>query len=113
MVRIFILTLALLSAFSPVTGQNKGTGPREMSAKEEMRIRKQQKKESREKRKLEKLERKKVKKHHKRLQTKKVQKRMKKSQKTAVRNNENRREFFLKRWFSKKGRKGRPAKKND
>ena len=36
---------------------------------------------------------------HNDLQTKKVQKRMKKSLKKAKKNNENRREFFIKRWF--------------
>lgn len=107
--RLFLI-VAVVSALLPAQAQNRGTGPREMSAKEELRIRKQKKHEAREKRKAEKLERKKVKQHHKKLQTKKVQKRMKKSRKKAVRNNEHRREFFLKRWFT---RKGKPAPKRD
>lgn len=36
------------------------------------------------------------------MQTKKVQKRMKKSQKKSKRYNENRKEFFIKRWFSRR-----------
>ena len=109
MFRRFI-TFLLIAGSILGAAQNKGTGPREQSAKEEIRIRKQQKRESREKRKLEKAERKKVKLHHKKLQTKKVQKRMKKSRQTAIRNNDNKREFFMKRWFRKKNK---PAQKKD
>lgn len=47
-------------------------------------------------------DRKMVKQHHKRLQTKTVQKRMKKNKKKSERVNDNRREFFLKRWFKRK-----------
>ncbi len=103
------LLLSLLFVFD-AAAQNRGTGPKEPSAKEEISIRKQQRRQSREKRKLEKAEKKKIKEHHKKLQTKKVQKRMKKSRKKALRNNENKREFFLKRWFTKKGK---PAKARD
>ena len=107
------LVLVLLLFLSPAfDAQNKGTGPGEPSAREEIRIRKQRKHEARERRKLEKAERKKVKEHHKRLQTKTVQKRMKKSRKTAVRNNEHKREFFMKRWFRKKNRGGKAPKKD-
>jgi hypothetical protein len=42
-----------------------------------------------------------VKQHHKMLQTKKVQKRMKKNKRKAERINDNKREFFLKRWFGR------------
>lgn len=42
-----------------------------------------------------------VKNYHKALQTKKVQKRMKKNKKKAERINDNKREFFLKRWFGR------------
>jgi hypothetical protein len=38
------------------------------------------------------------------IQTKAVQKRMKESKRKAKRHNENKREFFLKRWFTKKHR---------
>ena len=100
--KAWLITFAAALLVLPAAAQNKGTGPDEPSAKEELRIRKQRRKAAREKRKLEKEEQKKIKKHHKRIQTKKVQKRMKKSRKQSVRNNENRREFFLKRWFTKK-----------
>jgi hypothetical protein len=111
MFRRLVICFTILALWLPAAAQNKGVGPKEPSAKEELRIRKQRRKESREKRKLEKEERKKIKEHHKRIQTKNVQKRMKKSRKAAMRSNENRREFFLKRWFTKK--KGRPARKKD
>lgn len=89
--------------------QEKGTGPREKSFKQELKTNKQIKREAREKRKMEKEERKAVKKYHKRLQTKQVRKRMKQSHKTATRYNTNKREFFMVRWFkkSKLGRKKR------
>ncbi|MBL7891078.1 MAG: hypothetical protein JNL63_00500 [Bacteroidia bacterium] len=64
--------------------------------------RKEAKKMWKEKRRNERAEKKKIKEHHKRIQTKEVRKRMKKDRKTAIRNNEHKREFFLKRWFSKK-----------
>jgi hypothetical protein len=43
-------------------------------------------------------------KRHEKLQTKEVRKRMKKSKQTAAANNAHKREFFLKRWFTKKHR---------
>lgn len=103
-VKIFIyLLLASLLSFS-ATGQDKGagTGPPAKSLKSERKLRKEERREAREKRKQEKAERKAVKAYHKRLQTKKVRKRMKQSKRKAKLNNENKREFFLKRWFSKK-----------
>ena len=98
----FILIVALVFGGFFLDAQNKGTGPKQQSARQEINVRKQQRRESREKRKLEKQEKKKIKQHHKKLQTKKVQKRMKKNKKKAMRNNENKREFFLKRWFTRK-----------
>jgi hypothetical protein len=100
-----LIVLFLLIATGLAAQQNAGTGPKENSVKRDMQLRKQQRREARAKRKAEKAERKAVKKHHKRIQTKKVRKRMKESRKTAVRNNDNRREFFIKRWFRRK--KGR------
>lgn len=82
--------------------KSSGTGPKEKSFTSERKLRKALRKESREKRRKERAERKAIKKYHKRLQTKKVRKRMKKSKHTATLHNENRREFFLKRWFKKK-----------
>ncbi len=102
MKRLGILLILFCFSCPGLFGQdNKGTGPREKSVKTEMRIKKQQRREGRERRKKEKEERRAVKKHHKRLQTKTVQKRMKSSRSKAIRNNEHKREFFLKRWFSR------------
>jgi len=107
------LAIALLALlFFSVPAQTKGTGPEETSVKKELRSRKQLRKESKERRRLEKAERKKIKKHHKRIQTKAVRKRMKSSKKQAVRTNENKREFFITRWFKKKKGHPRPAKKD-
>jgi len=103
-----LLLLAFAALASPA--QNKGLGPKEPSAKEEMAVRRQQRREAKEKRKMEKAERKKIKAHHKRIQTKKVQKRMKESRKRADRNNANKGEFFMKRWFTKKSR---PTQRKD
>ncbi|PBQ33125.1 hypothetical protein CNR22_15500 [Sphingobacteriaceae bacterium] len=58
--------------------------------------------EAREKRKIARAEKKAIKKYHKRLQTKSVRKRMKNSRKSAMRHNDNKREFFMKRWFKKR-----------
>ncbi len=95
----FILYNALST---PVFSQDKGTGPKEKSFQSERKLRKALKKEAKEKRRKEKAEQKAIKKHHKRIQTKKVRKRMKSSKKTAIRNNENKREPFFKRLFKKK-----------
>ncbi len=91
--------MVLLLAF-PVAGQQ--SGPKEKSLKSERRVRQELRKEAREKRRKERAERKAIKQYHKRLQTKTVRKRMKASRKTAIRHNENKREFFIKRWFKKK-----------
>jgi hypothetical protein len=96
-----LLLLAVVSLFAlPAVAQ--GTGPKEKTVKEELKSNRQLRKERKEKRKLERAERKAIKDYHKRLQTKKVRKRMKESRQHANRNNDNRREFFLKRWFRKK-----------
>lgn len=95
-----LLTLSFL--VRPAAAQSNGAGPKEKSVKSERRIRKELRREATEKRRKERAERKAIKKHHKRLQTKKVRKRMKSSRKSANRYNENKREFFLIRWFKKK-----------
>lgn len=102
---IFFLTGLLF--FGPLAGQEKGTGPREKSFKQELKTNKQIRHEAREKRRMEKAERKAIKKHHKRLQTKEVRKRMKSNRKRATRYNTNKREFFLTRWFKKSKLGGR------
>jgi hypothetical protein len=95
---MFLSFCVLGSAYA----QDKGTGPPEKSIKSERALRKLERKEAKERRKKEKAERKAVKAHHKRLQTKEVRKRMKRSKKRATLNNDNKREFFVKRWFKKK-----------
>jgi hypothetical protein len=97
---VFIAICTLKS--TPLFSQEKGTGPKEKSFQSERKIRKALKKEAKEKRRKEKAEQKAIKKHHKRIQTKKVRKRMKSSKKTAIRNNENKRDPFFKRLFKKK-----------
>jgi hypothetical protein len=82
--------------------KNAGTGPAPKSFASERKLRKEERREAREKRRQERAERKAVKEYHKRLQTKTVLKRMKQSKNKARRNNEHKREFFLKRWFQKK-----------
>ncbi len=77
------------------------SGPPEKSFKQELKSNKRIRQERREKRKLEKAEAKAIKKHHKRIQSKSVLKRMKSSKKASKRYNDNKREFFLKRWFKK------------
>lgn len=76
-------------------------GKTKAEIQKERYIEKQERKEAREERKLRRLEKKMIKKHHKKLQDKKTYKRMKKSRKKATMYNENKREFFLKRWFQK------------
>jgi len=98
------LFIILSFAFFNLMAQEKGTGPKEKSLKSERKVKKEMRFEAREKRRKERAERKAVKKYHKRLQTKAVRKRMKTSKKSATRYNENRREFFIKRWFKKKKR---------
>lgn len=98
--RIVYLILMLVPVW--VFAQEKGTGPREKSIKMEMKSNRQMRFEKREQRQKERAERKAIKAYHKRLQTKKVRKRMKASSRKATRYNENRREFFLLRWFRKK-----------
>jgi hypothetical protein len=97
---IFLLLSIFLS--TPILAQDKGTGPPEKSIASERRLRKLDKKESKERRRKEKAEKKAVKEHHKRLQTKQVRKRMKQSKNRANLNNQNKREFFLVRWFKKR-----------
>lgn len=101
---IFLILFAFSLVF-PSFSQEKGTGPREKTFKQELKTNRQLRKEAREKRRIRKAEKKAIKNYHKRLQTKQVRKRMKASRKSAIRHNDNKREFFLKRWF--KGKKRR------
>lgn len=99
---IYSYVIVFLLAGNIFAQEKSGTGPKEKSFTSERKLRKVLRKEAKEKRRKERAERKAIKKYHKRLQTKKVRKRMKKSKKRATLNNENKREFFLKRWFKKK-----------
>lgn len=101
-IRRVLILITLICTFIPSVAQEKGTGPKETSFKSQRKQIKLERKEARERRRKERAERKAVKAYHKRLQTKKVRKRMKRSKHRATLNNENRREFFLKRWFQKK-----------
>lgn len=86
----------------PLTSQSGGAGPKEKSIKSERKIRKELRREAIEKRRKERAERKAIKQYHKRLQTKYVRRRMKNSRKSANRYNQNKREFFVVRWFKKR-----------
>lgn len=77
-------------------------GKTKAEIQKEKYIEREERKEAREQRKLRRLEKKMIKKHHKKLQDKKTYKRMKKSRKKSQMYNENKREFFLKRWFKNK-----------
>ncbi len=101
---ILFAGVSFLLSFS-AQSQEKGTGPREKTFKQELKTNRQIRKEAREKRKIHRAEKKAIKQYHKRLQTKQVRKRMKASRKAAIRHNENKREFFLKRWFRGKKRR--------
>ncbi len=107
---LFCLLSFSVHAQQKKSPQNK-SGPAEKSFKEELKSDKQLRIEKREKRRKERAERKAVKQYHKRIQTKSVRKRMKSSRKTAIRNHDNKREPFLKRYFKKKGRVKRSSKK--
>jgi len=97
---IYILFFLNFITFS--YAQDKGTGPKEKSFKTERKLRKEERFEARERRRKERAEKKAIKAYHKRLQTKQVRKRMKRSKNKATLNNENRREFFIKRWLKKR-----------
>ena len=92
-------------------GQQKKAGPTEKTFKEELKSDKQLRIEKREKRCQERAERKAIKQYHKRIQTKEVRRRMKRSRNKAVRNHDNKREPFFKRWYLKKNHTKRISKK--
>jgi len=98
----FVIFIVLACLFA--NAQAKSTGPKEKSIKSQRKIRKELRFVATEKRRKERAEKKAIKQYHKKLQTKAVRKRMKASKKTAIRYNDNKREFFLKRWLKKKKR---------
>jgi hypothetical protein len=101
---ILLLAISWLCLNSTVAAQTDGSGagPKKTSITSERKKRKAARKEAREQRRKERAERKAIKAYHKRLQTKTVRKRMKSNRSKSKRINENKREFFLKRWFAKK-----------
>ena len=101
--KFFFVFLFLLGFLKSIHSQEKAkvSGPREKTYKEELRSNKKIRAERKEKKRKERAEKKAVKKHHKRIQTKKVRKRMRESRKLANRHNENKSEFFLKKWLKK------------
>lgn len=101
------LSFILFTGISVVKAQSEGgnAGPKKTSIASERKKRKAARKEAREQRRKERAERKAIKAYHKRLQTKTVRKRMKRNRSKAQRINDNKREFFLKRWFARKPKK--------
>lgn len=97
----------MLSSSTRVLAQTEtsGAGPKKPSIASERKKRKAIRKEAQEQRRKERAERKAIKAYHKRLQTKTVRKRMKRNRAKAQRINDNKREFFLKRWFTRKTKK--------
>ncbi len=101
---ILLLVISWLCFNSSITAQTEssGAGPKKPSIASERKKRKASRKEAKEQRRKERAERKAIKAYHKRLQTKTVRKRMKRNRSKSQRINDNKREFFLKRWFAKK-----------
>lgn len=101
-----VICFFLLFIFSPlsISAQDSGNSEQTQKVPKNRAQRKLAKQKWKEERAKKRDDKKMVKEHHKRLQTKKVNKRMKKNKKKSERVNENKREFFLKRWFRKKHR---------
>jgi hypothetical protein len=96
--------IAVFSLSSQLYAQDAGNGDGGQKEKTETgRVaRKKAKKEWKEKRRKDMSDAKAKKQYNKKYNSKKVRKRMKKNEKKAKRNNEHKREFFLKRWFKRK-----------
>lgn len=97
-----LLNVVLCSAQIRYLEAFKYQGKTKAEIQKEKYIAREERKEERERRKIERLEKKRIKKHHKQLQDKKTYKRMKKNFRKAKMYNENKREFFLIRWFKYK-----------
>jgi hypothetical protein len=97
--RIILIAVFLLPLMA--FAQEGAKKDKEQEPKTSRSQRREAKKQWKEQRRNERLEKKKIKDHHKRIQTKTVRKRMKSDKKEAQRNQDHKREFFLKRWFSK------------
>jgi hypothetical protein len=100
MKRLFRLVFLLFLVISPGAFAQEAPPPKTPGTSKAQR--KAARKKWKEQRKQERMERKMVKKKQKQLQTKKTYRRMKRDKRKALRNNQHKQEFFLKRWFSKK-----------
>jgi hypothetical protein len=89
-----LLLIALLPLQALPQEQTKDKAPATSRAQK-----KAAKKKWKEQRKMEKEHKKAVKQHHKRLQTKKTRKEMRKERRKGEKMRQNKREFFLVRWF--------------
>ena len=98
----FLLSVSLCEGQIQYLEAFKYQGKTKAEIQKERYIEREERKEMHEERKFERLEKKVIRKHHKKLQDKKTYKRMKKSRQKANMYNENKREFFLKRWFKTK-----------
>ena len=94
---IFCFVVSVHAQENKSEADKKGT-----SIKSEREKRRSDRKKWKEERRRKRAEERMIRNHHKRIQTKEVNKRMRRSQRKAKRINENKREFFLIRWFSRK-----------
>ena len=94
---LFCFTILTQAQDKKTEEDKKGT-----SIKSEREKRRSDKKKWKEERRRKRAEEKAIRDHHKRIQTKEVNKRMRRSKRKAQHVNENKREFFLIRWFSRK-----------
>jgi Ni/Co efflux regulator RcnB len=101
--RILVLSLVLLPLLA--AAQQAAAPPSGKTPASSRAQHKEAKRKWKEQRKLERDNRKAIEEHHKRLQTKNTLKRMKKNHNKGERMRENRKEFFLVRWFKYKRKK--------
>lgn len=101
MLRKLFLVLLFIVPFALAADAQENAGQKQDSPATSKVQRRAAKKKWKEKRLKEREEKKKIKQHHKRIQTKETRKKMRRDARKARRVNENKREFFLKRWFGK------------
>lgn len=102
LVRLLVFSLIMIFSFA-VNAKEKKTeeDKKGTSIKSIRQKRREDRKKWKEERRRKRAEERMIRDHHKKIQTKAVNKRMRKSRRKAQRVNENKREFFLKRWFSR------------
>jgi hypothetical protein len=103
-IRRFLVMLMICSSVAVGAGAQDLDARSPKPASSGQKQRKAEKKKAKQQAELDKAIRK-GKKQHEKLQTKQTKKMMKKSRKKSKRWNDNRREFFLKRWFTPRHRK--------